>query len=81
MGMEIMLKIIFCHKFAVKGVLAFFKVEKKRRDIEMKKSFIQLKILMKMMYMNRRFNGLMNKYKNRIRHTNMLWYVGWRQSF
>jgi len=40
MGMEIMLKIIFCHKFAVKGVLAFFKVEKKRRDIEMKKSFI-----------------------------------------
>ena len=79
--MEIMLKTLFCHKFAVKGVFAFFLVEQKRRDIEMKKSFIQLKILMKMLYLNRRFNGLPNKLKNRLRHTNMLWYQGWKGSF
>lgn len=37
--------------------------------------------MMKMMYMNKKFKGLKNKLKNRIRHTNLMWYGTWKDTF
>ena len=36
---------------------------------------------MKMMFMNRRFRGLENKLQIRIKHTNMFWYMHWKDTY
>lgn len=36
---------------------------------------------MKLMYMNKKFRGLNNKLLGRLRHTNILWYGTWKDTF